>query len=289
VAPITDASGSVLALADSSGALVTQYSYDPFGNTTTSGAVNGNPSQYTGRDNEGNGLYYYRARYYNPSLGRFISEDPAGDGLNFYAYAGDDPIDFSDPFGLSAAAVAAEVVNDGWRVIQGGARIVRIPSFKGNLAIFALSVEITIASEEVEWAIALHHESTAYDEGVLAIQKLNLALLAKPSAPATPAPAPLAGRYSGGGCLPGANSGWGKNRLIKELHDRGFLYTGPTRGDGGLMYRNPDTGEAIRIMPKPCRMPFRNDPPEKFENDWYYRYQAGPGQPWGPHTTIPNN
>jgi RHS repeat-associated protein len=102
VVPITDGLGSVLALADSTGNLVTQYSYDPFGNTTTSGAVSTNPSQYTGRENEGNGLYYFRARYYSPVLGRFISEDPKGfsAGINFYAYAGGDPIDFSDPFGL---------------------------------------------------------------------------------------------------------------------------------------------------------------------------------------------
>ena len=48
------------------------------------------------------GINYYRARYYNPTTGRFLSEDPLGfrAGPNFYAYAGDDPIDFKDPFGL---------------------------------------------------------------------------------------------------------------------------------------------------------------------------------------------
>ncbi len=64
-----------------------------------SGAANGNPSQYTGRENEGNGLYFYRARYYSPLLHRFISEDPLGfDGgdPNFYAYVGDDPINAID-------------------------------------------------------------------------------------------------------------------------------------------------------------------------------------------------
>ena len=58
--PITDALGSVLGLADSSGNLVTQYTYDPFGNTTSTGAASSNTSQYTGRENDGNGLYYYR-------------------------------------------------------------------------------------------------------------------------------------------------------------------------------------------------------------------------------------
>jgi RHS repeat-associated protein len=102
VVPITDALGSVIALADGSGNLTTQYSYDPFGSTTVSGAASGKTSQYTGRENEGNGLYFYRARYYSPLLGRFVNEDPMGfgAGVNFYAYALDSPTNLVDPFGL---------------------------------------------------------------------------------------------------------------------------------------------------------------------------------------------
>lgn len=80
------------------------HSYDHFGNTTVSGSVTSNPSQYTGRENEGNGLYFYRARYYSPVLHRFISEDPLGFGggaANFYVYVGDSPTSFTDPTGLS--------------------------------------------------------------------------------------------------------------------------------------------------------------------------------------------
>jgi YD repeat-containing protein len=72
--PITDALGSELALANSAGVIVTQYVYDPFGNTTSYGSANSNVFQYTGRENDGNGLYSYRARYYAPTFGRFISE-----------------------------------------------------------------------------------------------------------------------------------------------------------------------------------------------------------------------
>lgn len=98
--PLTDALGSTIALVDSTGAIATSYSYDPFGNTLIFGQPNANPFQYTGRENEGNGLYYYRARFYSPVLGRFISEDPARFGINFYAYAGNNPISMRDPFGL---------------------------------------------------------------------------------------------------------------------------------------------------------------------------------------------
>ena len=100
---LTDALGSTLGLTDSSGTLLTQYTYEPFGNTTVSGATNANPYQYTGRENDGTGLYYYRARYYNPTLHRLISEDPigfAGGDTNLYAYVLKSPVNYSDPRGL---------------------------------------------------------------------------------------------------------------------------------------------------------------------------------------------
>jgi RHS repeat-associated protein len=71
------------------------------------GAVNTNLLQYTGRENEGNGLYFYRARYYSPLTGRFINQDPlgfSGSGPNLYAYAGNSPTNFTDPSGLEVTA-----------------------------------------------------------------------------------------------------------------------------------------------------------------------------------------
>ena len=73
----------------------------PNGNTTDSVPTQASVFEFTGRENDGDGLYYMRARYYAPSIARFISRDPAGlaGGLNLYAYAGDSPTNFTDPTG----------------------------------------------------------------------------------------------------------------------------------------------------------------------------------------------
>jgi RHS repeat-associated protein len=100
--PLTDALGSTIGMTDSSGALATSYWYDPFGTTTVGGAPNGNSTRFAGREDEGNGLYYNRARYYSPEAGRFLSEDPmgfAGNGPNLYEYVGDSPTNEIDPSG----------------------------------------------------------------------------------------------------------------------------------------------------------------------------------------------
>jgi RHS repeat-associated protein len=98
---LPDGLGSTLALLDASGTTQTQYTYEPFGKTTASG-TSSNSSQYAGRENDGTGLYFNRARYYNPTLQRFLSEDPAGfgAGINFFAYVDNDPFNFTDPLGL---------------------------------------------------------------------------------------------------------------------------------------------------------------------------------------------
>jgi RHS repeat-associated protein len=97
---LTDHLGSTVGLVDQSGSITSQTAYDSFGNATSQ-----LPTRYgyTGREaDEYTGLYYYRARFYDPQIGRFISEDPIGfsGGINWYAYVNNNPIRFNDPFGL---------------------------------------------------------------------------------------------------------------------------------------------------------------------------------------------
>jgi RHS repeat-associated protein len=104
----SDALGSVIALTDDTGVIRTTYTYDPFGNVPVSGETSDNPFQYTGRENDGTGLYYYRARYYSPELQRFVSEDPIKieGGINFYEFVGNNPVNFVDPTGNAALSAA---------------------------------------------------------------------------------------------------------------------------------------------------------------------------------------
>ncbi len=108
-----DALGSIIALTDENGIIKTQYAYDPFGNVALLGAATDNALQYTARENDGTGLYYYRARYYSPELQRFISEDPIGllGGINKFGYVANNPVNFIDPKGKSAGAhIVIEVI-----------------------------------------------------------------------------------------------------------------------------------------------------------------------------------
>jgi RHS repeat-associated protein len=98
-----DGLGSVTSLSNAAGALAQTYTFDSFGNqTATSGSLT-NPIQYTAREwDTETSLYYYRARYYDPTAGKFLSEDPIrfrGGGANFYGYAMQNPVLLIDPSG----------------------------------------------------------------------------------------------------------------------------------------------------------------------------------------------
>jgi RHS repeat-associated protein len=108
-----DVIGSTLALTNTAGNVVESYRYDPYGavtffngsgNPIASSAVN-NSVLFTGRQYDvESGLYYNRARYLSPKLGRFLNPDPIGfkDGMNLYEYALSNPLRYIDPRGTIA-------------------------------------------------------------------------------------------------------------------------------------------------------------------------------------------
>jgi RHS repeat-associated protein len=106
-----DGLGSVLALANASGQLTEKHAYSAFG---LASSTTGTAFQFAGRrvDPE-TGLYYNRARYYSPALGRFLQTDPIGTngGINLYAYTLNDPVNRIDPTGRAPTWMSASSVN----------------------------------------------------------------------------------------------------------------------------------------------------------------------------------
>ena len=105
-----DGGGSVRQLTNSAGAVTDEYEYDAFGNSFTKVGTTPNNYLYRGEQYDADlGLYYLRARYYNPATGRFLSRDPE-DGATFvpktllkYLYVGGDPVNMVDPSGRDLA------------------------------------------------------------------------------------------------------------------------------------------------------------------------------------------
>jgi RHS repeat-associated protein len=103
-----DGLGSVTSLSNVAGALAQTYRYDSFGKQTSSSGSLSSPFEYTARELDSEtGLYFYRARFYDPSPGRFLSEDPTEfeGGVNFYSYVENSPLGSFDPWGLKLCKV----------------------------------------------------------------------------------------------------------------------------------------------------------------------------------------
>jgi len=99
-----DKDGSVIAITNGAGAVMSRYRYSPWGESTS--ILPASNFGYTGqRFDAETGLYYYKNRYYSPSLGRFLQPDPIGyaAGMNLYQYALNAPSNLTDPLGLEAS------------------------------------------------------------------------------------------------------------------------------------------------------------------------------------------
>ena len=115
-----DGLGSVANLTDATGAVTDSYTYDVFGEIRTSSGSTSNDWLFTGEQEDESGLYFLRARYYDPVTGRFIGRDP----LEFaqrYAYAGNNPVAFTDPAGLEYEGAGGGVGIGGF--VGGGASV----------------------------------------------------------------------------------------------------------------------------------------------------------------------
>ena len=98
-----NALGSNIVLTDDAKNVLVRYEYDVFGAIRSEVGTSDNVRKFTGKEYENDvKLYYFSARYYDPYIGRFNQRDPAGDGLNWYIYAANNPLAFIDPTGLRA-------------------------------------------------------------------------------------------------------------------------------------------------------------------------------------------
>ena len=105
----TDGLNSVTSLSNAAGSIANTYTYDSFGNLTASTGSLTNSFRYTGREFDAEtSLYYMRARYFDPSTGRFLNEDPIGfaGGSDFYSYVDGDPTSLVDLLGLQGTGTA---------------------------------------------------------------------------------------------------------------------------------------------------------------------------------------
>jgi RHS repeat-associated protein len=230
-----DGLGSITTLTNPSGATVRSYTYDSFGRIVAQTGTVTNPYTYTSRElDPESGLFYYRARYYDSSTGRFLREDPVGGLLqrplllNPYAYVGSNPINNVDPDGqvlleatllfLAGQAAAIAIAYVGVKLAQLGA----------NLAAKLACRPERIESRDIDKAFTIAAIASVTPAAKLAIIEVGLAGPAVVTSPVitnprliqeasdfvqgalVPGPPPL----SGGGA-----AGFGARLLIEELRN----------------------------------------------------------------------
>ena len=134
--------GSIESIADTSGTAINVNQYDEYG---IPAASNIGRFQYTGQAWLSElSVYYYKARMYDPGLGRFLQTDPVGykDDLDLYAYVGNDPLDRADPTGLCAEDLCA---------VEGGAAVLGAVAYYGSAVLVAAGVCVEACGSIHDW------------------------------------------------------------------------------------------------------------------------------------------
>ncbi|MBO8131425.1 MAG: DNRLRE domain-containing protein [Candidatus Marinimicrobia bacterium] len=158
------------AIVDDVGSVVQERSYYPYGEKR---AASGNISkyQYSGKEEDPNGLYYFGARYYDPSIGRWLTCDPAGQFHSPYSYCGNNPLVFVDPDGEWIQFVIGAMIN----VILNAPNIDDWKDFLGYAAIGAFGAGIGMFGTPANWT--LNTAIGAVQGGI--VQGLNSSLTAR--------------------------------------------------------------------------------------------------------------
>ena len=161
----SDALGSTILLTDNAQAAAATYTYDSWGNTTTTGTQAAtNPWQYAGGYKDTTtGYTKFGARYYNPAVGRFTQPDPSGQDANRYAYVSCNPINATDPTGLSHADCAFAALG---ALAAGAALIWAAGGVLGAVSLGAVAffpAETVFFSSAVAFVFALFGEARACD------------------------------------------------------------------------------------------------------------------------------
>ena len=218
---LTDGLGSITAVVDDrSGTLVERYLYESFGTLTLRApdgtvlphSAVGNPYGFTGREVDAeSGLYYYRSRYYDPKIGRFLQEDLmglAGGDINLYRYVFNNAVNLVDPFGEACFSMGGEIFEEGCVVAGGGVGGGVLRGGGGG---------------------GLRGAGPRTGGGRTAGQGT-----------ATSCPIP------GGRITPGTSG----TKLAQRIEKAGWVRR-PTRNGRGYIYTDPETGTEVRIMTRP--------------------------------------
>ena len=245
--PHSDHLGGSSVITDSAGAMVQLLDYYPFGETRIdrnfAGSTVDESHKFTGQElDEDSGLYYYGARYYSPTIGRFLSQDPAsGDlanpqTLNKYSYVLNNPLRYTDPTGMwPTIDDASKFFESATEVLNNIGDFLTFGQFSNSIN-EAKSAGDQIAEQGLNLNTA-SNAAVAIVEGTLKIGGSSLLegfLLGKGKSSLFKMFKDAIEKFKGGGRLEGVPKNW-----IKK----------PTNGNDGVIYQDPENAHnSVRVM-----------------------------------------